>query len=180
LCVSHFYKRKNIPLLVKAFEIAASKHKDAVLQIVGDGDDRREVIDAISNSFHKSQIVLMGKRDHREVLQLVAQCTVFALLGVNEPFGVVLAEAMLAARPIVYCDDGGISDVAVSGVHGVSVRPNDLEGAAEAIDRLLSNAELSSTMGKAAGDLAHAKLTWEHNARELSKLFELAVRRKAH
>jgi glycosyltransferase involved in cell wall biosynthesis len=175
LCVSHFYKRKNIPLLVRAFDIAVSQHKDSVLQIVGDGDNRDEVIEAISRSSHKGQIVLMGRRDHREVLQLIAQCTVFVLIGVNEPFGVVLAEAMLAGRPIIYCEDGGISDVAVSGVHGISVRPNDLKDAAEAIDRLLGNPELSSTMGKAAYDLAHSKLTWERNAQDLSNLFELAA-----
>jgi glycosyltransferase involved in cell wall biosynthesis len=176
LCVTFFYKRKNVPLLVKSFDRIAARHPSALLLIAGDGDDRPNVISAIESAHHRSQIMTLGALSHRDVLQHMLWCDVFAHIGINEPFGTVFSEAMMAGKPIIFARDGGIADVVRDGVHGLGVAPNDEAGAAAALDSLLSDSDLRLKLAAAAADLAHTELTWPGNVSRLTRLFEAARR----
>ena len=98
----------------------------------------------------------------------------FALIGGDEPFATVFSEAMSAGKPIVFASDGGITDVAKDGVHGLSVEPGDARSAVAALDRLLGDAELRARLGRGASELA-SQLTWEQNARNVAELFKAAL-----
>jgi glycosyltransferase involved in cell wall biosynthesis len=174
LCVTFMYKRKNVPLLIEAFDSIADRHPDALLAIGGDGDDMPAVRAAIEKARHGKQIQLLGALKHREVMQYMAWCDAFALIGGDEPFATVFSEAMSAGKPIVFASDGGITDVAKDGVHGLSVEPGDLASAVAALDRLLGDADLRARLGRGAAELA-AQLTWEQNARNVSELFKAAL-----
>ena len=125
LCVTFMYKRKNVPLLLQAFDSIADRYPDALLAIGGDGDDMPAVRSALDKARNPSQVLLLGALKHREVMQYMAWCDVFALIGGDEPFATVFSEAMSAGKPIVFASDGGITDVAKNGVHGLAVEPGD-------------------------------------------------------
>ena len=173
LCVTFMYKRKNVPLLIEAFDSISDRYPDALLAIGGDGDDMPAVRSALDNARHGSQILLLGALKHREVMQYMAWCDVFALIGGDEPFATVFSEAMSAGKPIVFASDGGITDVAKDGVHGFSVEPGDAPSAVSALDRLLADAGLRERLGRNAAALA-GELTWAQNARNVSTVFETA------
>jgi glycosyltransferase involved in cell wall biosynthesis len=175
LCVSFFYKRKNVPLLIKCFDRIAARHPDAVLVIGGDGNDMPAVAAALAAAHHRSQVTLLGRLTHREVLQYMIWCDVFALIGIDEPFGVVFAEAMMAGKPIIYSSDAGIGDLAKNEVHGLSVRPGDEESPVAALDRLLADGVLRGELAASATRLAQTELTWEGNARRLARIFQAAL-----
>lgn len=176
LCATFFYKRKNVPLLVKSFDQIAARHPNALLVIAGDGDDKRNVSSAIESAQNRSQIIALGALSHRDVLQHMVWCDVFAHIGINEPFATVFLEAMMAGKPIIFAHDGGIADVARDGIHGLGVAPNDEAGAAAALDSLLSDGVLRLKLAAAAADLAHTELTWSGNVSRLTGLFEAARR----
>ena len=174
LCVTFMYKRKNVPLLIEAFDSIADRHPEALLAIGGDGDDMPAVRAAIDKARHGTQIQLLGALKHREVMQYMAWCDAFALIGGDEPFATVFSEAMSAGKPIVFASDGGITDVAKDGVHGLTVEPGDLRSAVAALDRLMGDADLRARLGRGASELA-AQLTWEQNARNVAELFKAAL-----
>jgi glycosyltransferase involved in cell wall biosynthesis len=174
LCVTFLYKRKDVPLLVRAFDSIADRHPDALLAIGGDGDDMPAVRSALDKARHGSQILLLGALKHREVMQYMAWCDVFALIGGDEPFATVFSEAMSAGKPIVFASDGGITDVAKDGIHGLGVEPGDGPSVICALDRLLADAGLRGRLGRSASALA-GELTWAQNARNVSALFQAAL-----
>jgi len=174
LCVTFMYKRKNVPLLIEAFDSIAGRHPDALLAIGGDGDDMPAVRAALDRAGHRSQIVLLGRLRHREVMQHMAWSDVFALIGGDEPFATVFSEAMSAGKPIVYAADGGITDVVRDGVQGVSVEPGNRQSAITALERLLSDPEERARLGRGAAELS-LQLTWAQNARNVASLFESSL-----
>jgi glycosyltransferase involved in cell wall biosynthesis len=174
LCVTFMYKRKNVPLLIEAFDSIAGRYPDALLAVGGDGDDMPAVRSALAKARHASQVVLLGSLKHREVLQYMAWSDVFALIGGDEPFATVFSEAMSAGKPIIFASDGGITDVAKDGVHGLSVEAGDEKSAASALDRLLGDAGMRARLGAAADELG-GRLTWPQNARKLLDLFRTAL-----
>jgi glycosyltransferase involved in cell wall biosynthesis len=61
--------------------------------------------------------------------------------------GQVAVEAMLAERPVVASDVGGLRDIVVNEETGIRVPPRDPVALAEAIDRLLDDPALRKQMG---------------------------------
>ncbi len=166
-----FYPRKGFPLLVDAFACIAGKYPRAELRIAGDGEERTEVERRIRQHGLGSRVTLLGSQPHSCVLQEMVWCDIFALIGWDEPFATVYLEALAAAKPVVCCSDGGITDVVKNGQHGFTVSPRDLASAACAIDRLLGSDELCSRFGAAALELFETSLTWDRHARRMIDLF---------
>jgi glycosyltransferase involved in cell wall biosynthesis len=81
------------------------------------------------------RVHMLGARD--DVPRLLAACDVVVHASVlAEPFGRVLVEAMLAGRPVIATDAGGVPEVVTDGETGVLVPPGDARALGEAIDAL--------------------------------------------
>ncbi|MBU6289458.1 MAG: glycosyltransferase family 4 protein [Chloroflexi bacterium] len=84
-----------------------------------------------------------------DVPVLMASCDVFAMASRWEGFGLVFAEAMAAARPVVATRVSAVPEVVADGESGILVEPGDVEGLSSAIVRVLSDRPLSGRMGVA-------------------------------
>ncbi|MBF2000021.1 MAG: glycosyltransferase family 4 protein [Synechococcales cyanobacterium M58_A2018_015] len=171
-----FAERKGIPTLVEAFHQVSSKHPNAILRIIGGGPEEQKIRETVARLDLTDRVQLVGKKPHQEVLQEMVWADCFALVGWDEPFATVYLEAMAAGKPIICCNDGGITDVVQDGVHGYTVPPRSVAATAEAIDRMLSNSAQRLQMGHNAQRLIQQHLTWEVKAKELIQLMETAVR----
>jgi glycosyltransferase involved in cell wall biosynthesis len=81
---------------------------------------------------------------------------VSVLASLTEGFPNSLVEAMAAGRPVVATNVGGNSD-AVRASTGILVPPNDPNGFALALERLLADEDLRRRMGSAAQRIARAE-----------------------
>jgi glycosyltransferase involved in cell wall biosynthesis len=82
---------------------------------------------------------------------------------------------MSAGKPIICCNDGGITDVLRNEVHGLTVTPKDIDAAVNALTRMLCDADLRERMGTAGTELFASSLKWDHNARRMADIFREAV-----
>ena len=169
--VGFLYARKRVPQLIDAFDRIAGDTPNATLVVIGDGEDRARVQERARSSRHRDQIQVLPGKSHGEVLQYMVWSDIVASVGVNEPFATVFSEAMMAGKPIIYSNDGGITDVVRSGVHGIGVPPDDVDAIATALRDLLKNAALRAQMGTEALKLASRQLTWSANAGQVAGLF---------
>ncbi len=67
----------------------------------------------------------------------------------EEPFGLVLIEAMVAGLPVVAYETGAASEIIVHNETGFVVPRGDIAALTSAIDRLLSDEPLAQRMGLA-------------------------------
>ena len=67
-----------------------------------------------------------------------------------EGFGLTVAEAMWKGRPVVASRVGGIADQIVEGETGLLVDPDDNDGFAAAVTRLLADRDEAGRLGRAA------------------------------
>ncbi|MFW6108247.1 MAG: glycosyltransferase family 4 protein [bacterium] len=103
---------------------------------------------------------------------------VFVLPSQDEPFGIVVLEAMAAARPIVATNAGGVPEIARDGEEALLVPVGDVPAMAEAIERLLSDPELAARLARAAeARVREAFPLWRHAAR-LRELYETLAARE--
>ena len=176
LLAARWYERKGIVLLVRAFAALADKYPDAVLRLVGSGQARPAVEEAIRDTgLGADRVQDLGTKTHGEVYQEMAWCDVFALPSWNEPFATVFIEAASAGCPMIWCTDGGITDILEDGVHGYGVEPRDLDSLTAALDRLLASKQDRERMSASARERFFSGLTWDANAQQVRDLLTEAV-----
>jgi glycosyltransferase involved in cell wall biosynthesis len=91
-----------------------------------------------------------------------------------EPFGLVIAEAMAAGRPIVASNAGAIPELIVDNVSGLLVPPRDVTALAAGVLRLLQDRELRDRLGTAGRQQVRERFTIEHYTRGMQAVL-LAV-----
>jgi glycosyltransferase involved in cell wall biosynthesis len=87
----------------------------------------------------------------------------------NEPFGLVLVEAMALGKPLVASASGGPMDIVEDGVSGLLVAPGDAHTLAARVDDLLDDPALASRLGRAGADRAQ-RFTEERTAAAFGQL----------
>jgi len=98
------------------------------------------------------RVRFLGEREDVSTLLRAADAVVHTAVDA-EPFGRVVVEGMLARRPVIASDAGGVREILRDGVTGVLVRPGDPAALAAAVERVRA---LSPAERTARCDDAHA------------------------
>jgi len=101
---------------------------------------------------------------------ILANATLLVLPSASENFGVAVVEAMAAGIPVVVSDGVGIADIVAESGAGV-VFDGTVEQLATSIGRLLADADVCRSMGKAGRRLVAEKLSLEAMGRNLADLY---------
>jgi glycosyltransferase involved in cell wall biosynthesis len=88
-----------------------------------------------------------------------------------EPFGLVLVEAMAAAKPVVAFRTGGVPEVITPDVTGLLVAPQDSAALAEAIVQLLTDPVRARALGRAGRARAERQFEVGAYARTIEALY---------
>jgi phosphatidylinositol alpha-1,6-mannosyltransferase len=101
LAVANRYKGHD--QLVDAWPRVVASRPDAMLWIVGEGDDAPRLRERISvlPEPARSRVHLLGQLDHAALLDRYARARVFAMPSTGEGFGLVFVEAMRAGLPCI-------------------------------------------------------------------------------
>lgn len=142
---------KGIEDLLQAHALIAPSRPDLCLLIVGDGSMRAHVEAAAAASV---SIVYAGRLSGNDVWDAYCAADVFILPSRDEPWGLVVNEAMAAGLPVIVSDRVGCADDIVrESVTGLVAPAEAPELLANAMARLVDAAPLREAMGQSASDL---------------------------
>lgn len=83
-----------------------------------------------------------------EKARLFSEADIFVFPTLDEAFGLVALEAMMAGLPIVASRTGAVPDLVEEGKNGFLVEPGDTVALADAMQKLISDPELRLRFGK--------------------------------
>ena len=142
-------RRKGFDRLLRAWARVAPEHPEWRLEILGEGpvrDDLQELVDTLGLS---RSVELRGHAAH--VPQEMARASAFVMTSRKEGFPMVLLEAMSVGLPTVAYDcPTGPRDIISDGVDGYVIPDGRTRLLAEALGRLMDDADLRRRMGAAA------------------------------
>jgi glycosyltransferase involved in cell wall biosynthesis len=136
------YRKKGFHWLISALALAAKKHPDVTLDVFGWSNERvdREIRKLARAAGCTNRIRFRGVRPHAQIIGELPEYVALLLPSVNETFGMVYLEALLAGVPVLYTRGTGI-DGHLDGLRvGVGVTAGAVEEIAAAIDDLSCNA----------------------------------------
>ncbi len=137
---------KNFMGLVRAF--AAGAPAGARLRILGDGDERRALVNEARRLGVADRVELPGYSE--EVAAEMAGATCFVLSSTNESFGLVLVEALACGLPVIATDCDGPREILDGGRFGTIIPCGDEKALAQALrDFVPSPLEADARRGRA-------------------------------
>ena len=148
--VGRLAPEKELPSLIAAFAAVVRRMPGALLVLVGDGPDRKDLEKLAGDLGLNANIRFAGRCAPDAVCQWLQASDVFALVSSREGFSCSLSEAMSAGLPCVVSDIPANTQLIDSGLHGMRVRLRDERSIADALLRLLGDERLRAAMGLAA------------------------------
>jgi glycosyltransferase involved in cell wall biosynthesis len=165
--------RKDLPLLVRAFDELAGSHPDVALVLAGPpGWGEAELAAAVEASAFAGRIVRPGWLDDASVAGLLGSASVLAYPSRYEGFGFPPLEAMARGVPVVATDAGALSEVVGDAARLVPV--GDAEALAGAIAGVLDSPSTAAAMVE-AGRRRARQFSWSACAEGLAALYRDVV-----
>ena len=144
---------KGVRLLFEAARILRGQNRSVELLIIGDGPERASLEQFARESQLDTQVQFAGRLHGTHLEAALARCfaVVVPSLG-GEVFGLVVAENMLRALPVVASDLGAFAEVL--GDSGLTFRAGDAASLAASLARLLDDPGLAARLGPRARERA--------------------------
>lgn len=162
---------------IKAFAELQSIYPNSELWIVGEPRFREDNV-IYERELHK-WILTIGLNDRvkflgfrNDIASVMHSLDVILLPSDNEPFGRVIIEAMLANRPVVGTNAGGVPEIVVDGVTGYLVPVGGIKEMKEVLFHLAQHPELCENMGNNGMNRVTELFSIDSTVRAIEKLYE--------
>jgi glycosyltransferase involved in cell wall biosynthesis len=165
---------KNHRTLLDAFECLYARQPNVHLVLVGTGELSSQ-LNAYAKALRSGgNVHFVGPRP--DVRDLYPQMDIYVHPSDGEGFGLAVAEAMLAGRPVVASNTGALPEFVIDGQTGLLVDPHNHEEMAERITQLLGHAALRTQLGESARAYCLKHFSPERFAGAMTDILEKEVK----
>jgi glycosyltransferase involved in cell wall biosynthesis len=148
--VGRLQRWKGIHVLVEAMPKVLRKYPDAHFVVVGGTHD----LEPDYKTLLEKRVVQLGLGDciimaglQQNVPEWMQAMDIFVHASDNEPFGIVIIEAMALGKPVVAATSGGPTEIITNGENGLLAPYGDADALAGAMLRYLDNPEFAGSVG---------------------------------
>lgn len=152
LFLSKLSKRKRPADLLEAFRrVRDRSEREMALAFVGAGE-RHSRLEAETES--RDDVHFLGFRNQSELPRIYGACDLFVLPSENEPWGLVVNEAMASGLPVIASDEvGAAADLVEEGGNGFVYPCGDVDALADRMAVLLADAGARDCMGRRSREI---------------------------
>jgi glycosyltransferase involved in cell wall biosynthesis len=169
--------------MITAFARIREAVPEARLVLVG-RSTREDVHDGVSYGDRmRNRISELGLKDSIDWVEWVNDAPavmrdldILAMPSWEEPFGLVVTEAMAMERPVVGYTSGALPEIITDGVDGLLVPPKDTTALADAMITLLRDPARRVAMGRRGRERVLADFSPQRQANEVAGLYRRIAR----
>jgi glycosyltransferase involved in cell wall biosynthesis len=171
LHVGHSGFYKNIESVLRAMPLIQRKVGLPVqfCKVGGFTPSQRELIRKLRIN---SLVEPHGTLSERSLAELYRKSSVLVMPSLHEGFGLPILEAMASGTPVLASNRGSLPEVV--GDAGLMVEPDDIEGIAEGVARLITDYQLRDDMITRGLERAR-QFTWQRTARATLDVYRSVV-----
>lgn len=159
ICVGRLIPLKQVEAITTTILSLQQKHSFCFL-IVGDGPER-EKLEKLTQGTPNNNIKILGERS--DIANLLSISDIFIQYSTTEGLSRSIIEAIASGLPCVVSDVGGNSEIVKDGYNGTLVNPTDSKTLHNAIEQLLTDADLRKTFSENSKRYARERFGSEAN-----------------
>jgi len=176
LCIGRLAYYKGYQHMLEAFSLAVSRGVSLQLDIVGEGDQRTILEQEITDLGLNKLVRLHGQLSNKERDKFLQRCDLLCLPSIErtEAFGLVLLEAMNAAKPCLVSDlaGSGMSWVVLDGQTGYVYKARNSQDLAAKLLEISLNSQQLPRMGQAGRQRFLEKFQITVTAKNIEKIYQ--------
>jgi glycosyltransferase involved in cell wall biosynthesis len=179
LFVGRLRVEKGLLVLLKALDLLlcgyGRREKDDFpvhLHVFGAGDDVyvKELDSFLQEKQLRHAVSFHGKVLQSELLERYDRADILLVPSLwDEPFGLVVAEAMACGLPVIASNCGGPAELITHNVNGLLVPPGDVYALTAAIRDMVDHPLQRHHLGQAARETAQTRFTLEENVKQVEQ-----------
>ena len=108
----------------------------------------------------------------RNIGGLLRSCDVFTHPCYSEAFGIVIAEAMLAKKPIIVSNAGALPELIENNKTGLTVDASNPDAWADSVQKLIANSKLCEQLSQSAYEKAKHSFSIDLFVSNYRKLYQ--------
>jgi glycosyltransferase involved in cell wall biosynthesis len=167
--VARLEEVKGVTYFLRALPALAERWPGLTVLVAGDGTIR-QALEAEAATLGVTHFTrFLGRVS--DVPVVMSLMDVVVMPSIDEPFGLVAAEAMSVGRPLIASRAGGLPEVVEDGVSGLLVRPGDPDAICQAVDRLLADPALRARLAAAGRQRVDQQFTQEVMTEKMLALY---------
>ena len=167
--VGRLSPEKGVDLFLRAAAETARVLPNASFVIAGDGPDRSSLEQLIGELGLQGRATLLGRTD--DMLGFYGSLDVLVSASRQEGLPIALLEGMASALPVVATAVGAVPQVVRNGQTGILLPPGDPGKLSAAVQQVLRDDHLRSSLGKAAQRLIADEFSSERMTAEYLELY---------
>ncbi len=152
---SELHPTKRVEDAIRAMKIIAAARPDALLVVLGEGQEREKLVRLIGDLGLRERVALVGFKP--DAAMLMSAFDLFLHSSQSEAFAYALLEAGCASLPVVATRAGGIPEIIPDDDHGILVPPHTPEALAAAVLALMDDPRRAHELAARL----HARVTTE-------------------
>jgi glycosyltransferase involved in cell wall biosynthesis len=176
LSYGRLVKKKGFDLLLRAFRKLLDEGIDAYLKIGGEGNERDALQQLVEELNLTDRVDLGVWLD--DVVEALDDADVFILPSLDEPFGIVMLEAIARGVPIISTKTKGPAEV-LSDQSAILVDVGSVDALHEGMRRTCENSKLAFERATNGLELYRSKYSADVVVAEVERLYAEVILRKA-
>jgi len=175
LSVGRLANGKRIDEGIRIFGQLKSRSHGCHYRIIGEGPERAR-LQALANQLGlDTSITFHGNLEHAQVRRRLVESDILLHPGVDESFGLVVAEAMAAGKPVVAARSGAIPELLADQESGYLYPSGDESLAVKYLAGLVDNNKRRLAMGRYARKVVEDKFSWTLHRHLMHRLWADAI-----
>ena len=171
LCVAELRDYKGIDILLRAAKPLLDNEDSVSLVLAGDGPLRQPLEELAASLGIRDRTSFLGTKGAADIAALMRGCELLVLPSREEPFGIVLIEAMACKTPIVASEIGGIPEIIEHERTGILVEPENPYALTEALRTVLANEDLRRRLAENGYRRAMERFCFQHTGAAYENAF---------
>lgn len=153
LYASKLQRRKHPAALLLAYQQIRQRGIAACLAFVGTGEEEAHLKQLVAE--HQIEdVFFFGFRNQTELPKFFAAADVFVLPAENEPWGLIINEAMCASLPIVAGENvGAVRDLLEINKNGFTCKAGDVQGLSNCLEQVVVKPTQMKQMGQRSREI---------------------------
>lgn len=170
-CIGRFSEQKGIDLFLKAVALCKKKIPYLVGVIIGEGEEKNNLVQLVDSLGIKDNIVFLGFQ--KEVLSIIVKMKFVVLPSRWEGFPLIPIETFSVGRTIIVSDIPNNLEIVKNNITGLSFKTEDYEDLAQKIIELHNNDNIRINLEKEAFKYYNDHLSYSNFLNEYNKVYTL-------
>lgn len=170
--IARLLPTKGLDLSIQAMSEIIKKRKNTKLLIIGDGNERENLLKLTSELDLNESVIFLGEMSHAEAMTYLTRANLFLLPSWQETFGLVYAEAMANEVLSIGCKGQGFDGIIKDGSNGLLAEPKSMESVLKKVLAAIENPKQAKEMAINGRVTIENEFTFDKIADKLTQIYQ--------